>query len=89
MRHLIVLLAVALAALTVVRPIPAQKFLPKSVQFKGDPEYTDQELMDAAGLKKGVVLDSEALNDASQRWLWVRFGSRPGRPRSTTAPRRL
>jgi outer membrane protein insertion porin family len=69
MRHLIVLLAVALAALTVVRPIPAQKFLPKSVQFKGDPEYTDQELMDAAGLKMGVVLDSEALNDASQRML--------------------
>jgi outer membrane protein insertion porin family len=45
----------------------AQKFLPKTIQFKGDPEYSDQELMDAAGLKKGVVLTSAEMNDHSKK----------------------
>ena len=44
----------------------AQKFLPKSIQFKGDPEYSDEELMAAAGLKKGVVLDYAEMNDHSK-----------------------
>jgi outer membrane protein assembly factor BamA len=44
-----------------------QQFLPKSIQFKGDAEYTEQELLDAAGLKKGVVLTSAEMNDHSKR----------------------
>jgi outer membrane protein assembly factor BamA len=67
MRHLVVLLAVALAALTVVRSVPAQKFQPKSIQFKGDPEYTDQELMEAAGLKKGTILSGVEMNGFAQK----------------------
>jgi outer membrane protein assembly factor BamA len=47
-------------------PAAAQKFLPKSIQFKGDPEYSDQELMAAAGLKKGVTLTSAEMNDHSK-----------------------
>ena len=64
-----VVLAAALAALPLVRPVPAQKFQPKTIQFKGDPEYTDQELMEAAGLKPGTLLDSASMNDAAQRLL--------------------
>jgi outer membrane protein assembly factor BamA len=47
----------------------AQKFIPKSIQFHGDPEYTDQELMTAAGLKKGVVLDYAGMNECSKQLL--------------------
>ena len=45
----------------------AQKFIPKSIQFKGAPEYSDQELMAAAGLQPGVVLTSAEMNDHSQK----------------------
>jgi len=45
----------------------AQKFNPKSIQFKGDPEYSDAELLAAAGLKKGVVLDAAEMKDYAQR----------------------
>ena len=69
MQRCIVVLAAALAALPLVRPISAQKFQPKTIQFKGDPEYTDKELLDAAGLKPGTVLDSASMNDAAQRLL--------------------
>lgn len=69
MRRSIVVLAAALAAFPLVRPVPAQKFQPKSIQFKGDPEYSGQELMDAAGLKKGVVLDYAEMNDHCKRLL--------------------
>ncbi|MGA2807840.1 MAG: POTRA domain-containing protein [Terracidiphilus sp.] len=61
-----VLLA-AFLVLTVSLPLAAQKFLPKTIQFKGDPEYSDQELLAAAGLKKGVVLTSAEMNEHSKR----------------------
>src|SRR5208282_1076175 len=48
-------------------PADAQKFLPKSIQFKGDPEYSDQELLAAAGLKKGTVLNVAEMKDHSQK----------------------
>ena len=48
-------------------PAAAQKFQPKSIQFKGDPEYTDQELMAAAGLKKGAVLTNAEMNEHSKK----------------------
>ncbi len=47
----------------------AQKFLPKSIQFQGDPEYSDTELLAAAGLKKGVVLGYAEMQDYSKRLL--------------------
>lgn len=45
----------------------AQKFQPKSIQFVGAPEYSTQELLDAAGLKTGVVLDYAEMNDHSKQ----------------------
>ena len=48
-------------------PLSAQKFLPKSIQFKGDAEYTDQELLAAAGLKKGAVLTSAEMQDHAKQ----------------------
>lgn len=47
----------------------AQKFLPKSIQFQGDPEYSDTELLAAARLKKGVVLGYAEMQDYSKRLL--------------------
>jgi len=44
-----------------------QKFLPKSIQFKGAPDYTDQELMDAAGLTKDAVLSYAEMGTHSQK----------------------
>jgi len=56
MRHRHPLLLVAAGLLVASCPGAAQKFLPKTIQFKGAPEYSQQELMDAAGLKMGTVL---------------------------------
>ncbi len=47
-------------------PAIAQKFQPKTIQFKGDPEYSDQELLAAAGLKRGGVFTSAEMNDHSK-----------------------
>ncbi len=44
-----------------------QKFQPKSIQFKGDPEYSDAELLAAAGLKTGVVLTVAEMNEHFER----------------------
>lgn len=67
MGRCVFLLAPALAVLSLVAPVSAQKFLPKSIQFKGDPDYTDQELMEATGLKKGVILSGADMSAAAQR----------------------
>lgn len=61
-----------LAALVVVGSAglaPAQKFIPKTIQFQGDPEYSSDELLQAAGLKKGVVLGYSDMQDYSKRLL--------------------
>jgi outer membrane protein insertion porin family len=55
-----------IAFIALAQTAAAQKFLPKTIQFKGDPEYSDEELMAAAGLKKGVVLDYAEMNDHSK-----------------------
>jgi len=47
-------------------PAAAQTFIPKTIQFKGDPEYSDQELLAASGLKKGIALSSAELSDHSK-----------------------
>jgi outer membrane protein assembly factor BamA len=49
--------------LAVACPVFAQTYLPKTIQFKGDTEHTTDELMAAAGLKKGVALSAADLND--------------------------
>ena len=59
--------ASAIVLLTVCQLAPAQKFQPKTIQFKGAPEYSDQELLAAAELKTGVVLTSAEMNDHSQK----------------------
>ena len=61
------LLLKAALLLAVCLPATAQNFLPKSIQFKGDPEYSGQELMAAAGLKEGVVLTGTEMKDHSQK----------------------
>ena len=69
MRQPVFLLLAALAVAVAVRPAPAQKFLPKSIQFQGDPEYSNDELLAATGLKKGVVLSYADMQDYSKRLL--------------------
>jgi outer membrane protein assembly factor BamA len=61
------LLFIAVVLLASSLPAAAQKFLPKTIQFKGAPEYSDQELMAAAGLKKGTVLAYADMKDHSQK----------------------
>lgn len=45
----------------------AQKFKPKTIQFKGAPEYADTDLLAAAGLQKGAVLDFAEMKEHSQK----------------------
>jgi outer membrane protein insertion porin family len=65
-RKLFLLLAAGVL-LCASKPAAAQKFLPKTIQFKGDPEYSDQELLTAAGLKKGAVLNFDEMKGHSQK----------------------
>ncbi len=67
MQRVLSVLLTAILVLAVPVPLAAQKFLPKTIQFKGDPEYSDQELLAAAGLKKGTVLTSAEMNEHSKR----------------------
>lgn len=63
------LLLVSTVVFGLACPAPAQKFLPKSIRFQGDPEYSNQELMAASGLKKGVVLDFAEMSGHTQQLL--------------------
>lgn len=69
MRRHLCLLLVAISACVAARPAASQKFLPKTIQFQGDPEYSDAELLAAAGLKKGVVLGFTEMQDYCKRLL--------------------
>ncbi|HUX43407.1 MAG TPA: hypothetical protein VMV57_01535 [Terracidiphilus sp.] len=53
--------------LTAALPAHAQKFQPKSIQFTGDPEYSHEEMMAAAGLKAGETLTYADMNDVSKK----------------------
>lgn len=56
------------AAFAVVSfPVHAQQYVPKSIQFKGDPDHSSDELLAVSGLKKGDVLTNAQMNDASKR----------------------
>jgi outer membrane protein assembly factor BamA len=67
MKRQFYLLLAAAALLAASLHVQAQKFQPKTIQFKGDSEYSDQELLTAAGLKKGVVLTSAEMSDHSKQ----------------------
>jgi outer membrane protein assembly factor BamA len=67
MKRTLFLLLTALIVFASGQPIAAQKYLPKTIQFKGAPDYTDQELLAAAGLKLGVVLDYGEMKGHSQK----------------------
>jgi len=45
----------------------AQNFIPKSIQFKGDPDHSTDELLAAAELKKGIALNYAQMNEVSKR----------------------
>ena len=59
-------LVAAIMLLVVCRVAPGQKFQPKTIQFKGAPEYSDQELLAAANLKRGVILTAAEMNEHSK-----------------------
>ena len=63
------LILTAILLLAAALPANSQSFLPKTIQFKGAPEYTNQELLAAVGLKKGTVLNFDEIKDHSQRLL--------------------
>jgi outer membrane protein assembly factor BamA len=67
MKRTCFLLLTAVVLLASSLPAAAQKFLPKTIQFKGAPEYSNQELMDAAGLKKGTVLAYGDMKEHSKK----------------------
>jgi outer membrane protein assembly factor BamA len=67
MKRTFFLLLTAIALFASGQPASAQKYLPKTIQFKGAPEYSDQELLAASGLKKGTVLDFAEMKDHSKK----------------------
>jgi outer membrane protein insertion porin family len=67
MKRTCFLLLTAIVLLASSLPVAAQKFLPKTIQFKGAPEYSGEELMAAAGLKKGTVLAYADMKEHSQK----------------------
>jgi len=67
MKRTFFLLLTALVLFASGQPASAQKYLPRTIQFKGAPEYSDQELLAAAGLKKGKVLDFAEMSGHTQK----------------------
>jgi outer membrane protein assembly factor BamA len=67
MKRTFFLLLTAIVFLSATPPAAAQKYLPKTIQFKGAPEYSDEELLAASGLKKGKVLDFAEMSGHSQK----------------------
>ncbi len=63
MLRLSFLLLVAVGALAGSWNGAAQEYQPKSIQFFGAPEFTDQELLAAAELKPGVSLTVDAMKE--------------------------
>jgi len=69
MRPLMLVSLFAAVVSASVMPAHAQKFIPKSIQFVGAPEYSTDELMAAAGLKKGVALSFDDMNACTKKLL--------------------
>jgi outer membrane protein assembly factor BamA len=66
MKRPFLLVFAAIGLFSASLPLAAQKFLPKNIVFKGVPEYSDDELMKAAGLKKGVTLTVDEMKNHFQ-----------------------
>jgi outer membrane protein assembly factor BamA len=67
-RQASILLLIAVAVICVLpQRAVAQTFLPKTIHFEGAPEYSDQELLAATGLQKGVALNTSDLNDRAKQ----------------------
>jgi outer membrane protein assembly factor BamA len=60
-------LSAAIALCSVSLPLAGQKLLFRSIQFKGAPEYSEQELLEAAGFKKGAPMSTAELGDHSKQ----------------------
>ena len=65
--HPKLILAVLAALLCASVSAHAQDFIPKSIQFNGDPEYSNDELLAFSGLKKGDTLTYAQMNEVSKR----------------------
>jgi outer membrane protein assembly factor BamA len=59
-------LALTAAILSTALASQAQQFIPKSIQFQGDPDHSNQELLAASGLKKGATLNYAQMNAVSK-----------------------
>jgi outer membrane protein assembly factor BamA len=57
----------SLTLVVIAFPACAQKFIPKTIQFKGDQEYSTEEMLAASGLKRGETLDYAGMNECSKR----------------------
>jgi outer membrane protein assembly factor BamA len=53
----------ALVLFSAALPLAAQKVQAKNIVFKGVPEYSEEELLAASGLKKGATLTAAEMND--------------------------
>ena len=69
MRHSTFFLTATLAFCALAHSATAQLFLPRTIQFKGAPDYSDAELLAASGLKKGILIDSTKLGVYGHRLL--------------------
>jgi outer membrane protein assembly factor BamA len=69
MKRKTLLLLAVIVLLWAWLPTAAQSFLPKTIQFKGSPEYSDQELLAAVGLKKGAPIAYSDVKGYSQKLL--------------------
>jgi outer membrane protein assembly factor BamA len=67
MRSLAFLLSATFVASATL--LPAQEFQPRSIEFQGAPEYSDQELLAAAQLKPGMSLTVDAMKDHAKTLL--------------------
>ena len=63
------LLLTAILLLAAAPPAAAQKFIPQSIQFKGAPEYSNQELLAAVGYKNDTPIAYSEVKSLSQRLL--------------------
>jgi outer membrane protein assembly factor BamA len=63
------LLLTAILLLAAAPPAAAQTFIPQSIQFKGAPEYSNQELLAAVGYKKDTPIAYSEVKSHSQRLL--------------------
>jgi outer membrane protein assembly factor BamA len=58
--------ALATTLVSTALAVQAQQFIPKSIQFQGDPEHTNDEMLAASGLKRGATLNYAQMNAVSK-----------------------